>query len=566
MEMKKLLVGSPVRQKHQILSEFLQGLDEADKNGFSVSYYFVDDNVDEKSTELLHDFAQSHEAIIKKGSQLTDLDRFSRYTSDEVTHIWDSTSIRKIAYFKDTIIEYALDHNYDYLFFLDSDIVVDHRTLQQLASRNVEIISNVFWTQWKPNWQLEPQCFWMPALNRQSKSPFSPPISAEEARQLQRNFFAKMRIPGMYKVDGLGACTLISRSALQKGVRFKEIPNLSLLGEDRHFCVRAGAAGIDLYFDTVYPVYHIYREAYLDRVDEFKRDGFQYDMCQTYLPYDQAETVKDSGRVRAIKKAASYVKRKTVSRIRSRIRPRLNYQRDAQNNTIALLMIVRDSDLKYLKNVLLSVRHFIDYFIVMDATEDGLAEQTFDDVVKEYPRTVVLAGKNQSDGDGALYQRLWTECDRHQPQWVMPLRANEEMQEGAANAIRALVKNTAVDVYQFKRFSMWNKEEYRVDKEWDGQGKYFPYLMRYQSGYRFTWKMKSDSEKFPDEMQELLYANINLKVRDYRWADEGDRQAEFQRYAGTKQPDYPQEKAGWHESLLDEFPVLKKFSDLSDAL
>ena len=38
--------------------------------------------------------------------------------------------------------------------------------------------------------------------------------------------------------------------------------NLALLGEDRHFCVRAGALGYTLYFDTVYPVYHIYREEY----------------------------------------------------------------------------------------------------------------------------------------------------------------------------------------------------------------------------------------------------------------------------------------------------------------
>lgn len=44
METKKILIGSPVRQKHNILEQFLQGLEEADKTGLSISYYFVDDN------------------------------------------------------------------------------------------------------------------------------------------------------------------------------------------------------------------------------------------------------------------------------------------------------------------------------------------------------------------------------------------------------------------------------------------------------------------------------------------------------------------------------------------
>ena len=34
--------------------------------------------------------------------------------------------------------------------------------------------------------------------------------------------------------------------------------------------------------DTHYPAYHISREIFLDRVEEFKRDGFKFDMCCTY--------------------------------------------------------------------------------------------------------------------------------------------------------------------------------------------------------------------------------------------------------------------------------------------
>ena len=104
MEMKRILVGSPVRQKNQILEQFLLGLEEVDKTGFALSYYFVDDNIDKQSSALLEQFAKKHDVLIKKGHELTDLDCFSKYVSDEITHLWDPTTIRKVAYFKDSII------------------------------------------------------------------------------------------------------------------------------------------------------------------------------------------------------------------------------------------------------------------------------------------------------------------------------------------------------------------------------------------------------------------------------------------------------------------------------
>ena len=107
-------------------------------------------------------------------------------------------------------------------------------------------------------------------------------MTFEEAHAIRMDMVEKLKTPGLYKVDGLGACTMISRHALEMGVSFKEIPNLRIPGEDRPFCIRAGALGIDLYMDSVYPAYHINKEIFLDRVDEFKQEGFKFDMCQTF--------------------------------------------------------------------------------------------------------------------------------------------------------------------------------------------------------------------------------------------------------------------------------------------
>lgn len=83
---------------------------------------------------------------------------------------------------------------------------------------------------------------------------------------------AQLRQPGVYEVGGLGACTLIRRSALEKGVRFERIRNLSLWGEDRHFCVRAAALGIPLFVDTRNPAFHIYRDSDLEGADRYMRE------------------------------------------------------------------------------------------------------------------------------------------------------------------------------------------------------------------------------------------------------------------------------------------------------
>lgn len=273
--MSKILVGSPVRVKNTILKEFLLGLDEAEKGLNRVSYYFVDDNTDVISSELLQAFAERNDVVLKKGSELFKSD--VRYYE----HNWKAETLKKVTTFKNAIIQHCIDQGFDYLFLIDSDIVIDRRSLLQLLSDQVDIVSNVFWNQWVKNGKLTAQCFWIPDIYLQEKE-FNITRPFEESHKIRMEMYEQLKKPGLYPVDGLGACTLISRQALERGVNFTEIPNLKIFGEDRPFCIRAGALGYTLYMDTHYPAYHISREIFLDRVDEFKREGFKFDMCQTF--------------------------------------------------------------------------------------------------------------------------------------------------------------------------------------------------------------------------------------------------------------------------------------------
>ena len=273
--MSRVLVGSPVRQKNTVLKEFLLGLEECEKGTNEVAYYFVDDNADEASSELLKSFAQRNDTVIVKGTEL--------FTTDDQYdgHNWKFETLAKVTKYKNTIIQYCLDEGYDYLFLIDSDIVLDKRSLLQLLSDQVDIVSNVFWNQWKKNGFLTAQCFWIPDIYLQ-ESAWNTPRPFEESHKIRMEMYEQLKKPGLYQVDGLGACTLVSRHALEMGVNFTEIPNVKLLGEDRPFCIRAGVHDFSLYMDTHYPAYHISKEIFLDRVDEFKREGYKFDMCCTY--------------------------------------------------------------------------------------------------------------------------------------------------------------------------------------------------------------------------------------------------------------------------------------------
>lgn len=495
--MKKLLIGSPIRQKPQILHQFLTGLDEADTSGFETEYCFVDDNVAEESSELLREFSLAHNAKIVRGEDLTHSEDYCNYISDEVTHLWDATTITKVAYFKDCIIKYAIENDFDFLFFVDSDIVIDRRTIQHLYSRNVEIISNVFWTQWKPNWELEPQCFWIPALSRQDKTPFGEAIELEEARQIRRNFFAKMRVPGIYKVDGLGACTLIARSALLKGVRFKEIPNLAVLGEDRHFCVRAGALGIDLYFDTCFPVYHIYREEYLSRVKEFKEEGFKYDMCQTFEQPSAKEAVRQSELKRIFKRGQLYLHRVIKNRVFHNHKKRLIYD-NLNNGRIQLHLLVETGCEQYLEQTLESISSFISSCIILNNSGASIKKIVQKELAGKDYKIIRMRELDSNKEDG--FHALWKMAAYYDPGWILTLKCGEVMPINAKDTIQPLINNQFIHAYRFL-----------IDDQ------YVRCLMRYQDSYDYQWPDKDmDNRRFPIEADELAYADIDMRIHDFR--------------------------------------------------
>lgn len=253
--MERVLLGSPIYQKPKILSAFLASLSSLSEDTFEVDFVFIDDNIDSESSNLLKQFkAEEENAIIFEG------EKKSEYICDDnSTHKWTHNLTLKVAEFKNKIIEYALAERYDYLFLIDSDIVVHPYLIEHLKKQRKMVISEIFWTQWHAGQGYGPNV-WLYDQYGLAPLEFGETLSQEETELRSNQFLTKLKIPGVYEVGGLGACTLIDREALQKGVNFNPIKNLTLIGEDRYFCIRAIVLGVNLYVDTHFPAYHIYRE------------------------------------------------------------------------------------------------------------------------------------------------------------------------------------------------------------------------------------------------------------------------------------------------------------------
>lgn len=267
----KILIGSPVKQKKNILREFLTSLCELNKTNCAVDYLFVDDCDEQASSDMLSKFhsGNSKVTVIKSDSIIQN-------KSDYDLHNWDYAVIDRVAKLKNMIIEFSCQEKYDYLFLIDSDIVLHVETLQRLLSVQKDIVSNIFWTKISRWDYYEPQVWLMD--QRWFFDPSDPKAENRIYRMAKHmEFIETLKKKGTYRVGGLGACTLISRKVNLAGVNFSKLYNISFWGEDRAYCIRAVAAGFELYVDTYYPAYHIYRECYLAGVSDFKRNGFDFD-------------------------------------------------------------------------------------------------------------------------------------------------------------------------------------------------------------------------------------------------------------------------------------------------
>lgn len=228
----RVLIATPLRQDRHIFREYqdsLLGLHLPD--GVTADIFYVVNDCPGLIPDL-------------KGKWV-EINTHDVYRKADGTHYWSDTNLKKMSILRNRCIQEALDGGYDFLFFVDSDLVLHPDTLRILLEADKDIISELFWTQgWTNAWLYDQSAGMNP----------------------------KWSEPGLYEVGMTGACMLVSRRVLEAGVDYSPIPNIRYLhGEDRWFCIRAVCHGFTLWADSHCPPYHLYNEKEYKQYIEARR-------------------------------------------------------------------------------------------------------------------------------------------------------------------------------------------------------------------------------------------------------------------------------------------------------
>ena len=224
--MKKVLITAPLRQDVDVFEAYQDGLDRLEvPEGYEVSRFYVVNDCKEVVPYI-------------RNADFIETETGETYEKTHNDHLWTLELMEKMSGLRNRTVTEMLTGGFDYWLSIDTDIVVDPKTLKYLLEADKDIVSEIFWTQ-APNGG-----WWCNAWMHDQASGMS------EA----------WKKPGLYRIGMTGALTLVKREVFEAGVDYTPVPNIlrALRGEDRHFCVRAACAGFELWVDTHCPATHLY--------------------------------------------------------------------------------------------------------------------------------------------------------------------------------------------------------------------------------------------------------------------------------------------------------------------
>ena len=256
----KILLASVTNAPREILLAHLssiQGLEVPEEVEVEMAY--IGDSLDLPRIRLLERHGVRVLGATPKPSE-------SSYRADESTHHWDIPTFHWLGHEKQRLMDLAVEEGFSHIFFVDSDLVLGPETLTSLISTGKEIVSAVFWTRWQPDHPPLPQV-WL-------THPYGFTGRSGKLHLEPHDFLRRLDEGDLMEVGGLGACTLISVSTLDR-VRYSPIleglPEGGMWeGEDRSFCIRATQNHIPLYADAWPDVFHLYRPSDLERLKEIE--------------------------------------------------------------------------------------------------------------------------------------------------------------------------------------------------------------------------------------------------------------------------------------------------------
>jgi hypothetical protein len=269
-----IIVGTSLRKNKNILSAYLQSLAwQVVPRGVELAYVFVDDGLEPDARALLDEFVAARQGQVLSSGQPPTQDWTD---SHPVTHQWSDSAMARVGRHKDVILETARNNRAEAVWFCDADLIMDPMTLTDLWSIPEQIVCAVYWTRWQKTPSEQSPVHAGPQVWQ--RHPYELSGNGYEDWELRRALIDRQIV----HVYGQGACTLIRREALLKGVSFAPVPGNTapglMQGEDRHFCIRAEQLHIRMVATGWPDIFHVYHrpedEALIPEMLERLGDGY----------------------------------------------------------------------------------------------------------------------------------------------------------------------------------------------------------------------------------------------------------------------------------------------------
>lgn len=229
---KRVLIAAPINEQEKIFKEYLNSL-----NSLNIpSDYIVDKFFILSKNSNLSSFLKPNEYIYEDNN----------FPVNE-KHNWNKEKLLNIAELRTLILEKARKEKYDYLFTVDSDIILHPNTLNHLLQLNLPIVTELVWTKIFSN------------------------ITALDGKYEGEQFFRDKdyTIPGLYEINWGGMITLINSSIFNIDT-INYYPIKEVMEEYNEnwsfFCkIYCHFPNLKLYMDTTYPGTHLYNEFYYNK-------------------------------------------------------------------------------------------------------------------------------------------------------------------------------------------------------------------------------------------------------------------------------------------------------------
>lgn len=236
---KKILITAPVHQNAKVFKEYLWSLNRLEvPEEYEIHKYFYLHNANN-----LKKFLQPNEYEIFNNN--------AEVEENNITHLWKQENFNAVAQMRTKALEYARNNNFDYIFSIDSDIILHKKSLIDLLNEQKDAIAKIYWTAWSAQqpWNLMPNCY--DGRNKNSQI-------------IYYNNINIYKIIGTYPVGVTGAAILLSSKIFNNPlINYYPIQMLSQsYWEDYAFCTRCKCIipDIQFYINTIHPAKHLYRQ------------------------------------------------------------------------------------------------------------------------------------------------------------------------------------------------------------------------------------------------------------------------------------------------------------------